>query len=193
MIRSLFRTPDERLHTDLPPGEFAAALQTPDGLLWVDLEGEPPEICEPIPRETSGFHPLAIDDALQETHVPKVDDWGEYLCVVLHAVNFEEEGQADLDTLELDAFLGQNYVVTYRSGPSRPWIVSGRPACSMNAVCKKARRPYSTNWQTSWWPTICPQSSALTRSSTRSRTRSLQRQAQTRCNRCSGSSGRCFT
>jgi len=115
MIRSLFRTPDERLHIDLPPGEFAAALQTPGGLLWVDLEGEAPEVCEPILREIFGFHPLAIDDALQETHVPKVDDWGAYLCVVLHAVTFENEGQVGLDTLELDAFLGQNYVVTYQA------------------------------------------------------------------------------
>ncbi len=115
MIRSLYRAPDGRLHTDLPPGEFAPALQIPGGLLWVDLEGEPPEVCEPILRETFGFHPLAIDDALQETHVPKVDDWGAYLCVVLHAVTFEDGEQAALDTLELDAFLGKNYVVTYQA------------------------------------------------------------------------------
>lgn len=115
MIRSLYRAPDERLHTDLLPGEFTAALQTPGGLLWVDLEGEASEVCEPILREIFGFHPLAIDDALQETHVPKVDDWGEYLCIVLHAVTFEEEGQAGLDTLELDVFLGQDYVVTYQA------------------------------------------------------------------------------
>ena len=114
MIRSLYRGPDGRLHTDLVPGDFAAALQEPGGLLWVDLECEPPEACEPILRETFEFHPLAIGDALQQTHVPKVDDWGEYLCVVLHAVTFEDGGQASLDTLELDAFLGTNYVVTYQ-------------------------------------------------------------------------------
>jgi hypothetical protein len=25
-------------------------------------------------RETFGFHPLAVEDALQEVHVPKLDD-----------------------------------------------------------------------------------------------------------------------
>jgi magnesium transporter len=115
MIRSLYRAPDGRLDTDLPPEAFSTALQTPGGLLWVDLEGEPPEVCEPILRDVFGFHPLAIDDALQETHVPKVDDWGEYLCIVLHAVTFEDGGQAALDTLELDAFLGKNYVVTHQA------------------------------------------------------------------------------
>lgn len=130
MIRSLYRTQDGRIRTNLKPDEFTAALQDADGLLWVDLAGEPPEACEPILQETFGFHPLAVDDALQESHVPKVDDWGQYLYLVLHAVVFDHQGSGQMDTLELDVFLGKNYLVIHRKQPivavDRVWTACQR-------------------------------------------------------------------
>ncbi len=130
MIRSLYRTQDGHIHTDLRPEELAAALQDADGLLWVDLAGEPPEACEPILHETFGFHPLAVDDALQESHVPKVDDWGQYLYLVLHAVVFDQQDDEPMDTLELDMFVGKSYLVTYQARPiaavGRVWTACQR-------------------------------------------------------------------
>jgi magnesium transporter len=66
-------------------------------------------------RDTFGFHPLAIDDALEQSHVPKVDDWGLYMYLVLHAIVFDPLSDEPLTTLELDMFLGSNYIVTYRT------------------------------------------------------------------------------
>jgi len=117
MIRSLCYTPDKPVRVDLGSEEFGAALKEPGVLLWVDFGGEPPELCEPILRQVFGFHPLAVDDALAESHVPKVDDWDTYLYVVLHAVALDAEEPIELDTLELDVFLGANYLVTHRSEP----------------------------------------------------------------------------
>ncbi len=115
MIRSLYRTQDGHLHADLGMDELSAALQDVSGLLWVDFADESAEACSPILRQTFGFHPLAVDDALEETHVPKVDDWGEYLYLTLHAVVFDPQDDEPLDTLELDVFLGKNYLVTYQT------------------------------------------------------------------------------
>jgi magnesium transporter len=81
----------------------------------VDISCEATETCEPILRETFGFHPLAVDDALEEKHVPKVDDWDRYLYLALHAVVFDQQRDEQLDTLELDIFLGRNYLVTYQA------------------------------------------------------------------------------
>jgi len=113
MIRSAYRTEDGQCRLDLKPGDFASAIQDEQGLLWVDFQAEPPEACEPILLETFHFHPLAVDDALRESHVPKVDDWGEYLYLVLHAVVLSQQDGDPVDTLELDVFFGRNYVVTY--------------------------------------------------------------------------------
>jgi magnesium transporter len=119
MIRSLYRTQDGNLRADLKPEEFAAALQDSSGLLWVDSVGTPPEQDAPILLQTFGFHPLAVDDALQESHVPKVDDWDQYLYIALHAVVFDKNLQdgEHLDTLELDVFLGKQYLVTHHDQP----------------------------------------------------------------------------
>ena len=130
MIRSLYFPKDGNLQTDLNIEEFRTALQDPDGLLWVDFEATPPEDDEPILRDVFGFHPLAIDDALQESHVPKIDDWVEYIYIVLHAIAFDKSEGGRLDTLELDVFLGKNYMVTHHDQPiaaiERVWDISHR-------------------------------------------------------------------
>ncbi len=54
------------------------------------LCGEEPEASEKILLQTFGFHPLAVDDALHETHVPKVDDWEQYLYIAMHAISYHQ-------------------------------------------------------------------------------------------------------
>jgi magnesium transporter len=99
---------------DLPLDRLAAALQVRRNLIWVDLSGEDPETYRPLLAETFGFHPLAIEDALIETHLPKIDDWDEYIYLVLYAVDFDR-AQLDVDSHEVDVFAGPNYVVTHHT------------------------------------------------------------------------------
>ena len=116
MIRILHFTSGGEIHTDVPLVTLPELLQDEGGLLWLDLREEPKETCYPILRDMFGFHPLAIDDALEESHVPKVDDWGKYLYLVLHAVSYDAE-ENDINTLELDVFLGPHYLVTHQNTP----------------------------------------------------------------------------
>jgi magnesium transporter len=117
MIRSLYFTEDGQLHTDLSQDEVKLALQDPRGVLWMDFEATPAEMDEKVLIDVFGFHPLAVDDALQETHVPKVDDWATYLYIVLSAVVVEKDNDSLLGVLELDVFIGQNYMVTHHDLP----------------------------------------------------------------------------
>ena len=106
MIRSLYYFPGNPIRKDIPPHEFPELIRNPHGLLWVDFASEPPEICLPI-LQCFGFHHLAIDDALQETHVPKLDDWGNYLYIVLNYMNAERKCESwETEVDELDIFLG---------------------------------------------------------------------------------------
>ncbi len=108
----------------------------PSNVLWVDVydpeneNGSRPEALH-ILHDVFEFHPLAIEDALIETHVPKVDDWGSYLYIVLHTVHFEHSKE-NLETRELDIFVGPNYLVTYRTEEVRAleqqWRVTQRDA-----------------------------------------------------------------
>lgn len=117
MIRSLFFEPGKNIRKNLPPQEFPRLIRHRRGILWVDFVSEPPEICLPI-LQGFGFHALSIDDALQETHVPKLDDWGEYIYVVLNYMHAHKNAD-DWDTSvdELDTFLGSNFIVTHHDHP----------------------------------------------------------------------------
>ncbi|HET7144922.1 MAG TPA: magnesium/cobalt transporter CorA [Anaerolineales bacterium] len=117
MIRSIFFSPGKPVRKDIPPKEFPRLIRDRRGLLWVDFISEPPETTLPI-LESFNFHHLAIDDALQETHAPKIDDWGEYLYIVLnymHLVKATDPWDTEID--ELDIFLGRNYVITHHDNP----------------------------------------------------------------------------
>ena len=117
MIRAIFHLPGFPLRTNISPKQFSKLLQNRKGLLWVDFVGEPPETAEPI-LQGFNFHPLAIDDALQETHIPKLDDWNNYLYIVLnymHTKSAGEDWETEID--ELDVFLGPNYIVTHHDHP----------------------------------------------------------------------------
>lgn len=113
MFRALFFDENGHLQTELKPMDVAFALHQKSGVLWVDFFDYPDSDSEPILTKTFNFHPLAIDDALQESHFPKIDDWGEYLYIVLHAVAVDTKDRDRVDTKELDIFLGQNYIVTH--------------------------------------------------------------------------------
>lgn len=114
MIRSAHFSPNKPPRTDIPPEEFPRLIKDRRGLLWVDFSGETPEASLPV-LESFGFHPLAIDDALQEIHSPKVDDWDEYLYIVLNYMMVNTDWEADID--ELDVFVGRNYIVTHHDQP----------------------------------------------------------------------------
>jgi magnesium transporter len=130
MIRSLYYVPGQPIQKDLPPEKFPELVQNQQAILWVDFISEPPETSQPI-LEEFGFHPLAIDDALQETHVPRLDDWGEYLYIVLNYMNMKPNGDTwETQVDELDIFLGKNYIVTHHdyqiSAVDDTWVLCDR-------------------------------------------------------------------
>ena len=89
-----------------------------DGSLhWVDLE-DPTEAEEEILWEVFDFHPLAIEDCIQEHQYPKIDDYGKYLYITIHAVDFSKT-DGNFETTELDLFLSDKYLITYHSKPLR--------------------------------------------------------------------------
>jgi magnesium transporter len=116
MPRAIYYKGTGDLLTETTPDDYAAAIQDKAGVLWVDFTGEEPEPSEKILLQTFQFHPLAVDDALHETHVPKVDDWEQYLYIAMNAISFAS-GQEDIESIELDVFLGENYIVTHHDLP----------------------------------------------------------------------------
>jgi magnesium transporter len=116
MIRILCRTGQNNTMTELPLAQLREALAIKRNLIWVDLNGEDSAAYHPLLIDTFGFHPLAVEDALIETHLPKIDDWDEYVYLVLYAVDFDA-AHLGVASHEVDVFVGPNYVVTHHIEP----------------------------------------------------------------------------
>ncbi len=118
-IRTCLHRDGAPLQADLSDDVIRAALASGEGLLWVDILADGREAGERILRDIFHFHPLTIDDCYNE-HIdpPKVDDYGDYLFVIVHSVEYEA-GRNDLRTHELNLYIGRNYVVSLHQAPSR--------------------------------------------------------------------------
>lgn len=158
MIRSLYYAPEQPIQKDLSPEKFPELIKNPQSVLWVDFISEPPETCLPILQEF-GFHPLAIDDALQETHVPKLDDWGEYLYIVLNYMDLEPKGDAwDTNVDELDIFLGRNYIVTHHdhqiTAVDETWVACDRDLRNVQEGADHLLYRIADNLMTGYMPAV---------------------------------------
>ncbi len=127
MIRSLVFTTQGRLHSRDIDGFLMPTLLADTNLfLWVDLEDATPEESKAVLENVFHFHPLSIEDCIQESSSPKVeeyapkegDQFSPYLFLVIHAVNYSRKDGV-FATTELNIFLGKNYLVTYHEVPIR--------------------------------------------------------------------------
>jgi magnesium transporter len=84
-------------------------------LIWVNLFSPTEEETKAILEEVFSFHPLAIEDCLSASRYPKIEDYEDYLYLVMHAVAFNKEEH--FRTTELDFFIGKSFLVTHHSEP----------------------------------------------------------------------------
>jgi magnesium transporter len=93
----------------LPSARRAAEL-TANGLTWVHLDA-PAGVEAADLAERFGWHPLDLEDVLSKRQRPKIDEYPEYLFVVLHFPWYDKSIQR-LNAAELDVFLAGDYLVT---------------------------------------------------------------------------------
>jgi magnesium transporter len=80
------------------------------GLTWVHCDA-PTALDASVLAERYGWHPLDVEDVLSRRQRPKVDEYPEYLFVVLHFPVYDKTVQR-LNAAELDIFLGANFLIT---------------------------------------------------------------------------------
>lgn len=83
--------------------------------LWVNLANPTPEETKAILEGVFQFHPLAIEDCVAPSSLPKIEDYEDYLFLVMHAVDFNRADK--FTTTELNLFLGREFLVTFHPAP----------------------------------------------------------------------------
>jgi magnesium transporter len=81
-----------------------------NGLTWIHVN-EPGPLEAATLAERFGFHELDVEDILSKRQRPKIDEYENYLFVVLH-FPFYDKGVQRLNAAELDVFIGQDFVIT---------------------------------------------------------------------------------
>jgi magnesium transporter len=86
-------------------------LQEPDAVIWVDMES-PTAADEQVLLDVFKFHPLTVEDCRENRHYPKIEEFPGYIYFIVHGVRADTSPDR-FNTIELDGFLGKNYVITY--------------------------------------------------------------------------------
>lgn len=118
MITTLVYREHRLVAQDPSLDELALLRAEPNVMLWVDLAEPTDEETKQILEKIFCFHPLAIEDCVNDTPFPKLEAYDDYLYFVMHAVDASEAPA--FKTTELDLFLAKNYLVTYHHRPLAP-------------------------------------------------------------------------
>jgi magnesium transporter len=115
-IRAYYLTADRTPQRDLSEEQIKAAFESSEGLLWVDVTETTEEDGKFLERVFK-FHQLAVEDCVSPLiHPPKIDDFDDYLFIVVHGINHVVESDI-VETAELALFLGRNFVVSNHNFP----------------------------------------------------------------------------
>lgn len=117
--RSYYVDDSGRESTGLSVEQINDAIAGKTGHLWVDVDISDPAQGELL-KQIKGLHPLAVEDALSRRSRPKLEEYKDFLFVVIIGVRFHEKtpDPYDLEPFDLCFFLSTNYLVTVHEGPS---------------------------------------------------------------------------
>jgi magnesium transporter len=107
----VYRHGERKITEGVPVEQLPELLQDQSAVIWVDMEA-PTEADERVLLDVFEFHPLTVEDCRENRHYPKVEEFPGYIYFIVHGVTADTSPDR-FNTIELDGFLGSNYVITY--------------------------------------------------------------------------------
>jgi magnesium transporter len=133
---------DGRLLTEVDLAKAIPTLEKKEDFIWIGLH-EPDQATIKAIQQHFGLHELAVEDALDPRHLPKMESYGDHLFVVARTVHLEEERIAYGNTA---LFVGRQFIITVRHGSERghapirkqleatPWLLKCGPDYVLHAI-----------------------------------------------------------
>jgi magnesium transporter len=88
------------------------------GIRWVNIE-QPRHAHRAWLEERFDFHALDYEDVFSRNQRPKIDEYDDYLFIVLYFPRFDKH-VGRLNAAELDLFIGPDFLVTLPNAPLQP-------------------------------------------------------------------------
>ncbi len=117
-LATFYRGPD-RVHTDLSAADVVEAIHAGEGRIWVDVTLDAADDWQALATQLH-LHPLTIEDTLNPDSRIKVEDYDNYLFVVVRDAEFAlgTPEPYDFDTWNLNLYVCADALITVHSRPS---------------------------------------------------------------------------
>ena len=80
---------------------------------WIDIDGvHKPEIIEKL-GNCFGLHPLVLEDVLNTDQRPKIEDYGDYIYIVLKMISHNDKNH-EIIADQISLIVGLNYVISFQ-------------------------------------------------------------------------------
>ena len=100
------------------PAEPDVEIIDSAGLRWINIE-RPTRLEWGWLQEHFEFHTLDLEDVISRDQRPKIDEYSDYLFIVLHLPVFDRS-VGRLNVGELDMFVGSDFLITIPNQPLQP-------------------------------------------------------------------------
>src|SRR5215208_7281134 len=107
----VYRRGNPKIEEGFTVKDLPELLKDQSAVIWVDMES-PTEADERVLLDVFRFHPLTVEDCRENRHYPKIEEFEGYIYFIVHGVTADTSSDR-FNTIELDGFLGRNYVITY--------------------------------------------------------------------------------
>ena len=82
---------------------------------WINIEGvHSVEVLEKL-GECYGFHPLVLEDVMNTDQRPKLEDYSEYLYIVLKMLRFNDSNGGTVSE-QISLIVGRNFLFSFQEG-----------------------------------------------------------------------------
>lgn len=90
-----------------------------NSLTWTNIEKPTPQEMDYLREHYPFFHPLDLEDCLSRQQRPKIDEYDNYLFIVMHFPVFDKTSRR-LGSSEVNIFVGRDFLVTVHEGSLKP-------------------------------------------------------------------------
>ncbi len=111
----VYRPGSDRVAEDFTVAQLPELLRDESLVIWVNMEAPTLE-DDNVLLNVFKFHPLTVEDCRANRHHPKVEEFPDYLYYIVHGVRTNTSPDR-FNTIELDGYIGRNFVLTYHHEP----------------------------------------------------------------------------
>lgn len=103
---------------------------------WIDIKGiEDPQVIEDIGRQFN-LHPLLLEDISHSDQRPKIDNYGDYLFIIIKVIHHDKESD-QFSNEQISLIFGKNFLISFQENEKDSFNPIRKKICSLNSRINK--------------------------------------------------------